>query len=58
MITYIVTSDRLAGFRRGDIVTLKDLEGVDVETLLDGGHLSTYAPKKPAKTKDTETEKD
>lgn len=58
MITYIVASDRLAGFRRGDIVNLKDLEGVNIEALLDAGHLSTYAPKKPAKTKDTETEKD
>jgi hypothetical protein len=37
----MVTSDRLGGFKRGDTVTDKDLEGVDVEALVDGGHLST-----------------
>ena len=58
MNTFIVTSDKLGGLKRGDTVTDKDLEGVNVEALIDGGHLSTYAPKKPAKTKDTETEKD
>jgi hypothetical protein len=58
MANYVVTSDRLGGFKRGDTVTDKDLEGVDVEALVDGGHLSTQSTKKPAKTKDTETDKD
>ena len=62
MNTYIVTSDRLAGFRRGDVISDKDLEGVNVETLLDGGHIaghiSTTITKKSAKTKDIETEQD
>ncbi len=58
MNTYTVTSDRFAGFRRGDTVTDKDLEGVDVEALVEGGHLSTQSAKKSGKTKDTDTDKD
>jgi len=54
----MVTSDRLGGFKRGDTVTDKDLENVDVEALIDGGHLSTQSTKKSGKTKDTETAKD
>jgi hypothetical protein len=62
MNTYIVTSDRLAGFRRGDVISDKDLEGANVEALLDAGHIvehvSAQTVKKSAKTKDIETEKD
>ena len=58
MTSYMVTSDRLGGFKRGDTVTDKDLEGVDVEALVDAGHLSTQSTKKSGKTKDTEKEKD
>lgn len=58
MTSYMVTSDRLSGFKRGDIVTDQDLEGVDVEALVDGGHLSTQSTKKSGKTKETETAKD
>ena len=58
MNTFIVTSDKLGGFKRGDTVTDKDLEGVNVEALIDGGHLSTQSTKKSGKTKDTETDKD
>ena len=58
MANYVVTSDRLAGFNRGDIVTSKELEGVNVEALINSGHLSTQSIKKPAKTKDIETDKD
>ena len=57
METYLVTSDRLS-FKRGDIVTAKDLENVNIKLLVDGGHLSPQGVKKSAKTKDTETEKD
>ena len=58
MTSYMVTSDRFAGFKRGDTVTDKDLEGVNVEALVDGGHLSTQSTKKSGKTKETETDKD
>jgi hypothetical protein len=58
MTSYMVTSDRLGGFKRGDIVTDKDLEGVDVEALVEAGHLSTQSTKKSGKTKETETAKD
>jgi hypothetical protein len=58
MNIFIVTSDRLSGLKRGETVTDKDLEGVDVEALVDGGHLSTQSTKKSGKTKDTETDKD
>ena len=58
MTSYMVISDRLGGFKRGDTVTDKDLEGVNVEALIDSGHLSTQSTKKSGKTKDTETDKD
>ena len=58
MTSYMVISDRLGGFKRGDTVTDKDLEGVNVEALIEGGHLSTQTTKKSGKTKDTETDKD
>ncbi len=58
MANYVVTSDRLSGFKRGDTVSDKDLVGVDVEALVDAGHLSTQTTKKSGKTKDTETDKD
>ena len=58
MNIFIVTSDKLGGLKRGDTVTDKDLEGVNVEALIDSGHLSTQNTKKSGKTKDTETDKD
>ena len=62
MNTYIVTSERLAGFMRGDVVSDKDLDGANIEALLDAGHIvehvSAQTVKKSAKTKDIETEKD
>ena len=58
MNIFIVTSDKLGGFKRGDTVTDKDLEGVNVEALIEAGHLSTQTTKKSGKTKDTETDKD
>ena len=56
MATYIVTSNRLNGLQRGDIVQSSDLDGVNIEHLVDAGHLSTHTLKKPAKTKNIETE--
>ena len=55
MATYIVNSNRLDGLKRGDIVTDKDLNGVNVEHLLDAGHLSVHKQPKPAKTITTDT---
>ena len=57
MATYIVTSDRLAGFNRGDVVESTDLDA-DIERLIEAGHISPQGSKKSAKTKDIETEKD
>jgi hypothetical protein len=57
METYLVTSDKLI-WARGAIVTVTDLEHVNVQALIDGGHISPQGVKKSAKTKDIETEKD
>jgi len=57
MAQYLVTSDRLNGLKRGDIVEVSELEA-DVKYLLDAGHISPHTPKKSAKTKDTDTDKD
>ena len=57
MATYIVTSDRLAGFKRGDELDTKDIDG-DIEHLIEAGHISPQTSKKSAKTKDTDTAKD
>ena len=54
MTTYIVTSNRLDGLKRGDTITDKDLEGCNIEHLIDAGHISTQQPKKSVKTKDTD----
>jgi len=54
MTTYLVTSNRLDGLKRGDTVTDKDLEGCNIEHLIDAGHISTQQPKKSGKTKDTD----
>jgi len=57
METYVVTSDRLI-WKRGETVTAKDLANVNIQALLNGGHISPQGVKKSAKPKDTETEKD
>jgi len=57
METYLITSDRLS-FKRGEIVTAKDLTDANIELLVISGHISPQGVKKSAKTKDTETEKD
>ena len=53
MANYLVTSARLAGFKPGDVVSSDDLDGVNIEALVEAGHISTQSVKKPAKTKDT-----
>jgi hypothetical protein len=54
MANYIVTSNRLDGLKRGDVISDKDLEGCNIDHLLEAGHISTQQPKKSAKTKDTD----
>ncbi len=55
MATYIVTSDRLI-WKRGTVLDVTDLVDVNIDGLIDGGHISTHSVKKPAKTKTNETE--
>ena len=57
MATYIVTSDRLAGFNRGDVFESTELDA-DIERLVEAGHISPQGSKKSAKTKDTDTDKE
>ncbi len=54
MTNYIVNSNRLDGLKRGDVITDKDLEGANIEHLLESGHISTQQVKKSGKTKDTD----
>jgi len=55
MATYIVTSDRLVGYKLGDIFVDGGSNGVNIEALINGGHISPQNLKKSAKTKDNET---
>lgn len=55
MATYIVTSDRLI-WKRGTVLDATDLVDVNIDGLIDSGHISTHSVKKPAKTKTNETE--
>ena len=54
MTTYIVTSDRLNGLKRGDILKDSDLGTLDTDLLflVEAGHLSVHKPTKSAKTID------
>ena len=56
MATYIVTSHRLVGYEPGDTIDEGDLNGTNIQALIEGGHISTHSVKKPAKTKTNETE--
>ena len=56
MASYKVTSDRIAGKKRGDTVIDSDLVGVDVTALVVGGHLEATRVAKPDKLI-TESEK-
>lgn len=60
MGSYIVTSDRLNGLKRGDILSVSDLAELETDLLflIESGHLSPHTVKKSAKTKDTDTDKD
>jgi len=50
MATYKVTSDRVAGKKRGDIVNVSDLDGFNVDALVDGGHIELARSTKTEKT--------
>jgi hypothetical protein len=54
MTTYIVTSDRLNGLKRGDTIETADLAGFNIEHLVEAGHLSTQKATKSAKPITTE----
>lgn len=57
MASYRVKSARVAGKNVGDVVQAKDLEGIDVEALIAGGHLepaTTARAKSEIKEQDTE----
>jgi len=54
MTTYIVTSDRLNGLKRGDTIDASDLDGSDIDHLVEAGHLSTQKATKSAKPITTE----
>lgn len=56
MTTYIVTSHRLVGYEPGDIIEEGDMNGSNIQALIEGGHISTQSDKKSAKPKITETE--
>jgi hypothetical protein len=56
MATYIVTSHRLVGYEPGDIIEEGDMNGSNIQALIEGGHISTQSDKKSAKPKITETE--
>jgi hypothetical protein len=53
---YEVTSNRLNGHKRGDIIKDADLGDLttDLLFLVEAGHLSPLKPKKSVKTIDTE----
>lgn len=50
MATYKVTSDRLAGKKRGATVSESDLAGSDVAALIAGGHIELARVGKSDKT--------
>ena len=56
MANYLVISNRVAGFKPGDIVTDGDFDGANIDALIEAGHISTQTVKKSAKPKDIETE--
>lgn len=49
MTSYKVKSARVADRKIGDIVTASDLEGCNVEALIDGGHIEPVTRAKAQK---------
>jgi len=56
MAKYIVTSNRLIGYEPGDVIDGNDLDGANIDALIEGGHISTQSERKSAKTKTIEIE--
>lgn len=56
MAKYVVTSNRLVGYEQGDVIDGNDLDGANIDALIEGGHISTQSARKSAKTKNIETE--
>ena len=48
MNTYKVTTDNLSGHQAGDTVTEQDLEGVNIDALIEGGHITPTTKTKKA----------
>lgn len=49
MNEFKVTSDRLVGLERGDVVAVEDLDGLNVEALVAAGHLAPNKKKPETK---------
>lgn len=43
---YKVLSENLSGHKQGDTVTAEDLDGLNIEALIEGGHISKAAASK------------
>lgn len=41
-----VLSDNLAGHKAGDTITADDLEGVNIDALIEGGHITKASASK------------
>ena len=45
-MNYKVITNRLAGHEPGDTITEADLEGANIDALIEAGHISKNTPKK------------
>lgn len=54
MTTYKVLSDRLAGREKGSKVTADELAGVNIDALIQAGHLAEQKANKAAKSAESE----
>jgi hypothetical protein len=54
MSKYTITSDRVAGYAVGDTVLDSELESLNIDALIEGGHISpaVVTSKKSSDTKD------
>jgi hypothetical protein len=52
MAQYKVMSSMLADLTEGSIISDVDLEGLNVQALIEGGHIDSVAMPKQAKTQD------
>lgn len=52
MTTYKVTSNRIAGKQPGDSISDEELAGVNVDALIEAGHISKTEPRKPKQSEE------